>query len=276
MRIGGSVLLPFSTPKQWLEHVKNLHYRAVILPVDYTADVKLIDEYVNICKENDLFIAEVGAWSNPISVDEEQRRKALNQCKKQLELAEYVKAACCVNIAGSRNQKWDGPDASHYTDEIYNMIIDSVREIIDAVNPQNTCYSLETMPWIAPDTVESYLDLIKDIDRPGFGVHLDPCNIITSPTLYYKNAEFLTHCFDKLGPYIKSVHAKDLSLADNFLVHLSEVEIGTGNIDYDVWLTLMSKCHTDMPLIIEHLNHHEQYVSAVSYVENKLSILGLS
>jgi hypothetical protein len=55
------------------------------------------------------------------------------------------------------------------------------------------------MPWIFPTSPDSYLELMKAIDRKGFGVHLDPVNMINSPERYINNAAFLEDCFDKLG-----------------------------------------------------------------------------
>jgi hypothetical protein len=38
---------------------------------------------------------------------------------------------------------------------------------IDAVKPRRTFYTLEAMPWIFSDTPDSYLELMRAIDRPG-------------------------------------------------------------------------------------------------------------
>ena len=67
--------------------------------------------YVRAAREADIVIAEVGAWSNPISPDEGTRQQAIRHCQEQLALADRVGARCCVNIAGSRSPDWAGPDA---------------------------------------------------------------------------------------------------------------------------------------------------------------------
>ena len=40
-----------------------------------------------------------------------------------------------------------------------------VGQIIDAVKPSRTFYTLEPMPWMYPDSAESYAGLIKS-NRP--------------------------------------------------------------------------------------------------------------
>ena len=67
----------------------------------------------------------------------------------------------------------------------------------------------------------------KYFPRDGdISVHLDPVNMICSPQRYFNNAAFLRECFAKLGPYIKSCHAKDILLRDTLTVHLDEMRPG--------------------------------------------------
>ena len=74
-----------------------------------------------------------------------------------------------------------------------------------------------------PDSPDSYLKMIKAVDRPAFAVHLDPCNLINSPQRFYHNTALLNECFDKLGPWIVSCHAKDLTWDVEMNVHFREV-----------------------------------------------------
>ena len=117
-----------------------------------------------------------------------------------------------MNVAGSRSSVWDGPHPDNLNGDTFALIVDSVREILDSVQPQRTYYALEPMPFTLPDSPDSYLELMRAIDRPRFAVHLDPVNMINSPAKFYDNAGFLRECFDKLGPHIRVVHAKDITL----------------------------------------------------------------
>jgi len=69
----------------------------------------MLSAYARAAREADLTIAEVGAWSNPISPHEQTRKEALALCKERLALADEIGTRCCVNIAGSRAERWDGP-----------------------------------------------------------------------------------------------------------------------------------------------------------------------
>ena len=95
-------------------------------------------------------------------------------------------------------------------EDTYALSVDTVRQIIDAVNPKHTFYTIEPMPWMYPDSPDNYLKLIRDIDRPAFAVHMDYTNMINGLDKYFNSDDFIRECFQKLGPYIKSIHAKDI------------------------------------------------------------------
>ena len=267
MRLGGPVFNENNDPESWIIALKKEGYRAAVFPLGNEADNELINAYHNAAVKNDIVIAEVGAWSNPISTGSEARGAALEHCKRQLDLAEKVGANCCVNIAGSRGDQWDGPHHDNFSDATFTLIVDSIREIIDAVKPQRTFYTLETMPWIFPDSTEAYLSLIKAIDRKAFAVHFDPVNLITSPRNFYHNGAMIQEFVRKLGPYIKSSHAKDIQLAGKFMVHLDEAIPGVGALDYRTLLKELHQLNCDMPLILEHLTGEEEYQDAAAFIK---------
>ncbi|MBZ0295154.1 MAG: sugar phosphate isomerase/epimerase [Anaerolineae bacterium] len=267
MRLGGPVFGNFSDPEDWIANVKARGYRAAYCPVQIGCDSDTIRAYADAAAAADIIIAEVGAWSNPISPSETQRQEALTKCKDALALADEIGALCCVNIAGSCNpDHWDGPHADNLSEATFDLIVETVREIIDAVKPTRTYYTLETMPWIFPDSVASYERLIEVIDRERFSVHLDPVNIINSPALYFNNGALIRECFAKLGSHIKSCHIKDIVLHDNLTVHLDEVRPGLGTLDYRTLLHEASRF--DVPLMLEHLPHEEDYIQAAAYVRS--------
>src|SRR5262249_20880960 len=154
-----------------------------------------------------------------MSDDAAERAAALERCVRRLDLADRIGANCCVNIAGACGPIWDGPYPANLTRETFDRIVETTRGIIDAVKPTRTFYTLEAMPWMYPTGPDSYLDLLRAIDRPAFGVHLDPVNMISSPQLYFDNAALIRDCFAKLGPHIKNCHAKDILLRSKLTVH---------------------------------------------------------
>ena len=276
MRFGGPILLPYKNPGEWLTQVREMGYSAIYFPVDHTAPDDLIATYFRLAQENNLTIAEVGAWSNPWSSAEMTANRAFETGCRQLALAEQIGAGCCVNIAGSLSDQWDGPSDNNFSEETFDRIVTVVRRIIDAVRPERTFYTLELMPWMFPDSADTYLDLIQAIDRPAFAVHLDPVNIICSPRAFYNNAALIRDCFRKLGPYIKSCHAKDIRLEGNLTTHLNEVRPGAGSLDYAAYLSCLKALPDEVCLMMEHMNRHEDVVEASRYIRQVAIGLGFS
>jgi sugar phosphate isomerase/epimerase len=274
VRLGGPVPGKFDDPVQWVKAVKSLRYGAAVCPVPLGAPSELIRSFSSEAKKNNIIISEVGVWNNMFDPDEVSRKAAINKNVASLQLADEIGACCCVNISGAKGEIWDGPYPGNYTKETFDQIVENVRYIIGQVKPKYTFYSLEPMPYMLPDSPDSYLELIRAIDRDRFAVHLDPVNMISSPQKYFNNAAFLSECFTKLGPYIKSVHAKDITIIPELTVHLEERRPGMGSLDYAVFLREMSRLE-DIPMMMEHLDKQEDYLLAAQYIRNIGSVNGI-
>jgi sugar phosphate isomerase/epimerase len=274
LRLGGPIFEKHEDPDVWVKILKQMGYSAAVCPVGVKEKDDVINAYARTAKKANIIIAEVGAWSNPISPDEKTKQDALTKCREQLDLADRIGARCCVNISGSRGERWDGPYSANLTEETFEMIVETTRAIIDYVKPTRTYFTLETMPWAYPDSPDSYLSLVKAVNRKQFAVHLDPVNLICSPQRYFKNTELIRECFKKLGSYIKSCHAKDIILHPNLTTHLDEVRPGLGNLDYTTFLRELSKL-PNVPLILEHLKTQDEYYKAAEYIRSIAKSIGL-
>jgi sugar phosphate isomerase/epimerase len=275
VRLGGPVFEKYQDPAGWVAALKKLGYSAAYCPIGADASDDIVKAYERAAKEANIIIAEVGAWSNPISPDEKTRKEALEKCRSQLHLADRIGARCCVNITGSRGELWDGPSEKNFTDETFDMIVETTRGIIDDVKPTRTYFTLETMPWAYPDSADSYLRLFKAIDRERFAVHLDPVNLVCSPQRYFGNGDLIRECFEKLGPQIKSCHGKDILLDTKLTTHLDEVRPGLGGLDYVTFLKALSR-FPDVPLMLEHLPNAEEYRLAAEHIRSVGKKAGVS
>lgn len=173
----------------------------------------------------------------------------------------------CVDIAGSYNpEKWDGPHPKNLSQECFDATVENCRKLLDAVRPKRTKLTIEMMGWVIPEGPDSYLRLLKAVDRPGFAVHMDICNVISSPQRFYGNAAFIRECFSKLGRWIRSCHAKDLQWIPEPNLHFIEVIPGRGSLDYSAYLTEIAKLPQRPPLMLEHLRTAEQYLEGAEYI----------
>lgn len=275
MRLGGVILKSWSDADEWAALAKEMGYGAVYFPLDYRAPVNEIDRYVAAAKAADLVISEVGVWNNTLDRDPGKREAAVDQAVKQLELADYVGANCCVNIAGSYSEQWDGHHPANLTARAFEEIVETTQRIIDRVKPSRSGYSLEPMPWMYPDSADSYLELIDAIDREAFVAHIDPVNVITSPGLYYNNGAVIREWFEKLGDRIVSCHAKDIIMRQTLTVHLDECRPGLGNLDYESYLSCLATADDRVCLMLEHMSEEQDYIEAARYIRGVADRLGL-
>ena len=266
MRLGAPLPSRPDSPETWIAALRERGYRAAYCPLTPGADDATVAAYKRAAEAADIVIAEVGAWSNPLSPDDAARAAALEHCTRSLDLAERIGARCCVNIAGSRGSKWDGPHPDDLHPDTFALVVDTVRSIIDAVRPTRTRYTLEPMPWMYPDSPDSYLQLLAAIDRPTFAVHLDPVNWVNSPQRFFANAALIREAVAKLGPFVRSCHAKDIVLRPHLTVHLDEVCPGEGGLDYPVLLHELALLDPNLPLMLEHLPNEASYQAGASYV----------
>ena len=276
MRLGAPVFVTYDEPETWATAVRAKGYRAAYCPVQPGADAATVQAYRSAAAQHDIVIAEVGAWSNPLNPDPAIRKAALEKCQASLALADQIGARCCVNIAGSRGDKWDGPHPADLTEETFDLIVATVREIIDAVQPKQSYYTLETMPWMYPDSVDNYLRLIQAIDRPSCAAHFDPVNLVNSPQRYFRTGDLIRDFVKKLGPHIRSCHVKDIALDKRLTVHLDEVRPGLGGLDYVALFHAAKSLATDLPLMLEHLPNENEYDLAAAHIRAVAQQEGIS
>lgn len=269
MRIGLSTNFNEGSAEKWAAKMVSLGCKSVVFPLDCKASDSDIDAYVAAAKANDLLIAEVGIWRNGIDRREEERKKNFSYSIGQLALADRIGARCAVNVAGARGARWDGGYKENFSEEVWKMTVDYVQRVIDAVQPKNTYFTLEPMPWMVPAGPQEYLRLIEEVNRDNFAVHMDIINMINCPERYFFHEEFLEETFDLLGDKIKSCHLKDIKLLDGFTFQLQECACGEGTFNLDKYADLADKYDVDMPMIIEHLSSDDEYVKNIKYVKER-------
>jgi L-ribulose-5-phosphate 3-epimerase UlaE len=85
----------------------------------------------------------------------------------------------------------------------------------------------------------------------------------------------INECFDKLGRWIVSCHAKDLAWEVEMNVHFREVRPGTGSLDYSTFLKRLAQVPHQPPLMLEHLSTAEEYDAARQYIVARGTGLGM-
>ena len=128
-----------------------------------------------------------------------------------------------------------------------------------------------------PDSPEVYLQLMQDVDRKQFAVHMDFVNMINCPRRFLDAESFIEECFSKLGPYLKSTHLKDSRMDPMQLTTvLNECSPGEGSLNFVRVLKIIDRyLPADAPVLLEHMTTFEEYRRAYDYVAGKAAEAGV-
>lgn len=277
IRLGGPIFVHTQDPDELALAHRQLGYSAAYCPSVSLNDSARIRALSDAFTRHDVVLAEVGRWVNLLDSDSAKRAANLKLVTEGLALADEVGALCCVDIAGSFSTKdWFGPHPDNLSSRFMDAAVENARKIIDSVQPKRAKFSYEVMGWSIPDSPDRYLQLIKAVDRKAFAVHLDPCNLVNSPERFYRNTDLLNECFDKLGRWIVSCHAKDLTWDVEMNVHFREVRPGAGSLDYRTYLRRLAALPQQPPLMLEHLPNAEEYDKGRAHILELGQSMGLA
>ena len=84
-----------------------------------------------------------------------------------------------------------------------------------------------------------------------------------------------SECIDKLGPHVRAVHAKDMTITSSLTLDMPERRPGLGDIDFHAFITEVQRLDPDTPFLVEHLHSDEEYVAAVAHVRAVADELGV-
>lgn len=269
-RLGGKIFTESDDPRDIARAHRASGYRAAFCPPVSLDDEERIRDIAYAFEQEDVVIAEVEAWCNLIGPDEAGQQQSFDYVCERLALADEIGARCCIAVSGSvaasPSSFYYEPHEDNLSQRGFDLTVETVRSIIDAVKPKRAKFCLELMQFLLPDSAESYLQLIRAVDREAFAAHVDPVNIIVSPRQYFNNALLIAEFFKLLGPWIVGGHAKDIRLRRELALHFEEVIPGQGNLDYKVYLRELNKLSKDFSLLLEHLNSQEEYAQARNYI----------
>jgi len=270
-------------PEALAQECQRLGYTAAYCPLAKPGDQARVNAIRKAYGRRNIVISEVGVWKNMMTPDETARKANLQSVTEGMALADEVGARCCVDVAGSFDPATlSGPHLGNLSQEFIDRTIENCRNILDAVKPKRSAFAIEMKAYNFPNGPDQYLSLVKAVDRPAFGVHIDICNSINSPERFYNNTALIRETFAKLGPWIKSCHGKDLKWIPDVPVHFEETVPGRGGlpsagvpgVDYKTYIREIVK--VGAPLMLEHLKSAAEYREGAEYIRKTAAEVGVS
>ena len=138
-------------------------------------------------------------------------------------------------------------------DLLYEEAVLAIRELAQHCAGNGQSFLMET----GQETPTTLLRAIKDVDKPNLGVGLDTANLI----LYGKANP--VDAVDIIGPYVRSVHAKDGRWPTDPSKLGEEVVIGQGLVDFNQVFTKLHKLGYTGAITIERETSGPQQIEDV-------------
>lgn len=241
---------PFETIDDFISSFKqfDLDYLQLVYKKafkDFKMDPHFLLELAEKLKENKIGVAMVGAYFNMIHPDEEKRADGVEYFKWCMETAPVFDCKITGSETGSANgDKWTFNEYNH-TDEAYQIVEKTVKELIRYGRIFKVRPVIEGAYAHTVYKPELLAELISDCE-------LDDVTVDIYNYLYidnYKEADqIFDRCFDLFKDKIRIFHLKDYNIIDDKLVQCG---IGQGIMNWPYYISRIRKEKDDATLILE-------------------------
>ena len=127
------------------------------------------------------------------------------------------------------------------SDPAFKDVVGAVKDVADYLAALGMEFWFET----GQETPVTMLRLIQEVGTGNLGINLDPANLI----LYGKANP--VDALDVFGAYVRSVHAKDGFYPTTPYQLGEEVKIGSGKVNFPLFLSRLAELNYQGPFIIE-------------------------
>lgn len=243
-------------------------------------------------RRHNLPISCISGYTNLVHPDKAERSKRLGHLKNIIRSARELGSAYVISETGTFNRESDWVhDDKNKTDSGYAECIDVIGDLVDFSRQQGVTFLVETYVNNVIGSVEETLRLFSDINDPHLGLLMDPTNYFEVHNIG-KMDDVLNHMFNALSDKIHMAHAKDVKLAESedgvkmsaqdaseshTLRGVGAIDLpapGLGSLNYSLYLKRLAKDHSNIPVIIEHLEE-EDVPRAKNFLDSKFLELGV-
>lgn len=210
-------------------------------------------------------MAAVNGMVNMIDPDMEKRRDGLRLIETVASACDGLGTSIVTLCTGSRNPRsmWL-PHPDNSSPEAWTDLISSMKQAVKIAEKYGVTLAFEPEVDNVIDSAQRARRLLDEIGSPLLKVVMDGANTFHKGELP-RMREILDEAFELLGEDVALAHAKDLD-HDGAAGHLAA---GTGVLDYDHYLSLLSNLETEVPLILHGLTE-EQTDGCIAFLQSKM------
>ena len=237
--------------------VRSAGYRGVSIffhkPLE--ADPAAVGRLKAALDEADLEAAQANGWYEVlVHPDEATRAEGIRGLQALTRIGRAIDAKTVYVRPGSLSAAgaWY-PHPGNYAPEVFDRLVDSLRQAAQAAQADGMMLALEGHVLSLLDTPQRMRDVIDAVGSPALRFNTDPVNFIGSVKDTYDPSRVLDELARLLGEYTVAAHLKDMTMQDRLVLHIEEVVIGEGTMDYGRLLPQLEQMNPDMYGLIEHL-----------------------
>ena len=259
MKLGVDGLLP---PWEQIDldaarRVRSAGYRGVsiIFQQPLEADPAAVRKLKSVLDDAGLEAAQANGWYEVLVHPDEQRRaEGIRGLQALTRIGRVLDAKTVYVRPGSLSAQgaWY-PHPENYAPRTFERLVNSLRQAAQAAQAEAMVLALEGHVLSLLDTPQRMRDVIEAVDSPALRFNTDPVNFIGTVKDTYDPSRVLNELVAVLGQYTVAAHLKDMAVQDRLVLHIDEVVIGEGSMDYDRLLRQLDQINPDMYGIIEHL-----------------------
>jgi sugar phosphate isomerase/epimerase len=236
---------------------------------------------------NGLSIAAIAGYLNPIARDPARRRANLDRMKAMLERARDLGSPYVATETGSLHPHDDwAPHPDNETPAAFDQTCAAVDELARHATECGAVLLMEPAVGNVVDTPAKAQTLMQEIGSSALGLVADPANYVDDGNLAHAD-EVQRDMFARTAPYLKLAHAKDVRRIDGaprerhhhmgdptLYGSMEYPSVGLGDLNYELYLSLLQRHCPDIPLIVEHLEEAD-VARAKAFVDDRRAALPL-
>lgn len=212
-------------------------------------------------KERDMHVAILGCYINPTNPDEAKRKAAVAKFIEHLKYAKIIGADMVGTETGRYSVDFKVVPET-YTEECYQLLLKSMREIVDAAEKLGVIVGVEAVhdhTLYSPEMMKRFLD---DINSPNVEAILDPVNLISAKDVDNQE-DVIGRALALYGDRITMMHVKDFVMENG---EPKFAHIGDGLFHYEQVLAWAKKEKPYITMLLEN-SKPERYHNDVRYLQ---------
>jgi sugar phosphate isomerase/epimerase len=259
MKLGVAGLLPAweQIDLQAARKVRDAGFRGATIFIQrpLEADPAAIGRLKAVLDEAGLEAAQAnGSYEVLMHADDGLRAQGVAGLQALIRIGRLIDAKSVYVRPGSHNPQgaWY-PHQDNYSPQTFDRLVSSLRQAAATALAEGMTLAIEGHVLSMLDTPRHMRDVIDAVGSPALKFNTDPVNFIGTVRDVYDPSRVLDELVSVLGDVTVAAHLKDLKLRDALVLHIDEVVIGEGWMDYDRLLRQLDQMDPDMYGLIEHL-----------------------